>query len=346
MNTTKFNEMITRLREVGSGPSGPYENALELAGLLGAAFQGGEACTEFIFDPGKARNGKVYGDWAELMADIAALPYGNVPVIRFVANFTIPLVGMPVGGWFQNNAFWESILMATGLVTVIVPDGVIIDHLSRIQNGLAVEFRPATDYGMLRWSQFIPGTPWVLAVHNGGAITNQGAAPMVITPGGLVTQYFVLSLNLAAQSAIAPSLAPFARINGNDVVIGNQFNCGVFGSLNDDWVESPSATAGLVYQDGIDSRDPVLTAWAGLAAVHYSGAIAANLIYDDTLQAPVLGITQAQAMLDFVKQALTPLSGVVPPGGVVTGVFGQPYKDTATGIVYFCTSFPSGTVWV
>jgi len=39
------------------------------------------------------------------------------------------------------------------------------------------------------------------------------------------------------------------------------------------------------------------------------------------------------------------LTGIVNPNGVVTGLFGQKYHDTAAGIWYACDSNPSGTVW-
>jgi hypothetical protein len=44
--------------------------------------------------------------------------------------------------------------------------------------------------------------------------------------------------------------------------------------------------------------------------------------------------------------ALTPLTGVVDPNGVVTGLFGQTYYNTATLRYYTCTSNPTGTAWV
>lgn len=43
--------------------------------------------------------------------------------------------------------------------------------------------------------------------------------------------------------------------------------------------------------------------------------------------------------------ALTPLTGVVNPNGVVTGIFGQTYYDTASDLWYVCHSNPTGTVW-
>ncbi len=43
--------------------------------------------------------------------------------------------------------------------------------------------------------------------------------------------------------------------------------------------------------------------------------------------------------------ALTPLTGVANPNGVVTGLFGQQYRDTVGVQWYICTSNPTGTVW-
>lgn len=39
------------------------------------------------------------------------------------------------------------------------------------------------------------------------------------------------------------------------------------------------------------------------------------------------------------------LTGVVNPNGVVTGAFGQTYRDTSDGLWYKCDSNPSGAVW-
>lgn len=43
--------------------------------------------------------------------------------------------------------------------------------------------------------------------------------------------------------------------------------------------------------------------------------------------------------------ALTPLTGIVDPSGVVTGLFGQTYRDTVLNIWHICTSNPTGTAW-
>lgn len=43
--------------------------------------------------------------------------------------------------------------------------------------------------------------------------------------------------------------------------------------------------------------------------------------------------------------ALTPLTGVVDPNGVVIGAIGQLYYDTAHDLWYACHSNPTGTVW-
>jgi len=40
------------------------------------------------------------------------------------------------------------------------------------------------------------------------------------------------------------------------------------------------------------------------------------------------------------------LEGAGNPIGVVTGYYGQDYRNTASGVIYKCISNPSGTAWV
>lgn len=40
------------------------------------------------------------------------------------------------------------------------------------------------------------------------------------------------------------------------------------------------------------------------------------------------------------------LEGAGNPNGVVTGTYGQNYRDTATDAIYICTSNPSGNIWL
>jgi len=256
---------------------------------------------KFIFDPGATQNGPVYGDWAELMAVIASLPHGFNPTITFMANFTIPLTGMPVDGWNQNEGYWYADILATGGTVVTISDGVKIANLSRISNGLVVNGTSSSS--VFEFTQHTAlGDPWVMVVGEGAALFNTGTAPMIVSPGVPgVQRYVVLSFNLASTRVGPPGTAPYAEMFGEDVFVCNQFNPGYYGAPYDDFVTTTSPTATLVYQIGVDATLPTLNHWAGNPPLVFNGAKAEFLTYDDTVQAPPIGETNVQAALDHFK---------------------------------------------
>jgi hypothetical protein len=239
---------------------------------------------EFIFTPGAPQSGNVFGDWAQLMGVIVGLPPGSNPEITFTASFTIPLAGMPVGGWFQNLATWKSIVPVTGVVTITIPDGVKIDMLQSISNGLAVIASPTTD-GVFEFSGFPPATvPWVLSVGLGAFLGNHGTAALILTPGTLSNTFVVLA-SFASQLSngmFGPNTGPLVKCTGGDKVIGSQFSCGSGGGLPDGWVVGGGgAGAQLIYQNGVDSTYPLIPGWIGPAPIIGNGSNGNGLNYID-----------------------------------------------------------------
>lgn len=214
----------------------------------------GGSSYEYIFSEGDPQSGNVYGDWAQLMAVIAALPQGACPRIRFIKNATIPSAGMPAEGWGMFFGSWVSFTPVTAAVKVTVPDGVRIANLSSIEYGLHVEVQPSTTYGVFNYT--IPGLPWVLAIGLGAALSNTGSASAII-PGP--TDYVVIAVNFSSITAVPPSTAPFVTGAGG-VVIGAQPGVNPYGQLPNNWVDG---TGTLIYQNSTGANNPLTPGWVG-----------------------------------------------------------------------------------
>ena len=233
--------------------------------LIASSPPGTGGNVDYIFTPGATHTGIIYGNWAQMMAAIAAKQLISIafkPLIRVTASFSVPLAGMPLLGWGMALATLESVIFATGGVTVTVPDGVVLDMLEGVTKGLYLELRPSTKQS-LTWSEFgAGGPPWILQVSNGAACKNQGSIPAVLTPGAGPQTYFVLALNEDSQSAVPANTAPTVQAQGSDVVIYAVQTEGLALNSNDGWAFTTSATTLLIYILGISSTIPVVT-WAG-----------------------------------------------------------------------------------
>lgn len=245
---------------VGSPPTGIYQLAWSGSARAWEPIGGGattQSAYRFLFDEGVPQSGNVYGDFSQLMAVIASLPDRSLPEVIFVKDATIPLAGMPAGGWDMKMGTWSSYTTATGVVKVTIPDGVSIDNLADISNGLLVECAPTSDYGVFKFSESA-GLPWVFIVSFGAALRN--ATPSnnaLIVP--TAADFVVLATALASFAAVAPSTGPLVRGAGG-TIIGSQNETGVYGWLPNDWVDGVGT---LIYQNSAGANEPTLSAWAG-----------------------------------------------------------------------------------
>ena len=311
-------------------PATGAQTAQQILDYLKAASASTSGGDLLIFTPSAPHVGNVWGDWAAMMAHVAAMPVGSNPRIRFTASFTIPLLGMPPTGWFQNLAHWESVIQATDAINIDIPDGVKIDMINSIQNGLGVTVNPTTEYGVWNWSLFPPGSgiPWIFNVIQGAHYTNLGTKAAIITPGlGAGLEVLAIMVVNTATISIPPNdTAPWLKSQNQDGVILAQFLNGPFGMVPDGWVVGTGAV--FQYINGIDASDPFITpgpfvanypaGWTGPLPTIFQASAARNVNYDDTLALPATGATNTQQIIDILKAGG---SGGTPP--IVVQLFGE-----------------------
>ena len=304
---------ISAARRAQSQQIGQGNPLSDFVDSLTTELGGGGGSVNYIFTPGAQQNGIIYGDWAQMMAAIAAqqaISVGFKPIIRFTASFTIPLAGMPVTGWGMALATLQSELLSTGSIVVTVPDGVILDMLEAVSSSLYLDLLPAT-VTPLTWSLFgTGGPPWVLSIGLGASCKNHGTIPAVQTPGGGPQTYFVLAFFADSDTSTPASTAPMVEAHGNDVVIyaGQNQGVAVGGSL-DGWATTTSGGATLFYLLGISSVIPVIT-WAGSQTTgsiatdsgmlnQRSGTLAQRALLNPLLFGPGVGIGKTYFATDL-----------------------------------------------
>jgi len=267
----------------------------------------GPGAPEFIFTPGAPQTGQVWGDWADLCAALAALPFGSLPIVTFTVSCTLPSAGMPAGGWPQHGATWRSPTFVTGGATVTVPPAVRLEGLGGLGRGIRVDF--ASPIGapqvLLPWS---PAAPQVLFVSEGAALTNAGPGPVLAMPGAGV--FFVLASNYASWGAVPPLGAPIVEAGAGDVAIAALQGSNFFSPLPAGWVAGPGAN--LIYQAGATDPIPLTPGWAGPAPIVFTAPVeAAANAYAPATPADWLGAppTLTGAALDRLAAAVAGLLG-------------------------------------
>lgn len=245
---------------------------------------------EYVFWPSSpTQTGVLFNDWEDMCAAILALPDGVSPFITFRENFTIPSVNMPVGGWDMRGAAWESPLIATGNVTVTIPDGVIIDNLVSVETGLAVECNPTTADGVFTHSAF--GGLQILVIDFGANLYNLGSKALIDQAGQVV-----IALNGASTLGAGPAnVGPWVKANTTDAVLAIMVVASGSTGFPDGWIVGGVAGGVLMYQHGMTFTDPVIT-WGGDAPIYLNSSKAENLPYDNG--ASGLTATQVQAAID------------------------------------------------
>lgn len=255
---------------------------------------------EYVFWPSSpTQTGVLFNDWEDMCAAILALPEGVAPFITFRENFTVPLANMPVGGWDMRGAAWESPLIATGNVTVTIPDGVIIDNLVSIEQGLAVECNPTTADGVFTHSAY--GGLQILIVDFGANLYNLGSKALIDQVGQVV-----IALNGASTIGAGPAnVGPWVKANTANTVLAIMVVASGSTGFPDGWIVGGVAGSVLIYQHGITFTNPVIT-WGGDAPIYLNSSKAENLPYDNGAS----GLTATQ-----VQSAIDELAGMGGGGG-------------------------------
>lgn len=294
--------------------------------------------TDYYFVPsGVINTAPVFNDWEDLCVAIAALPFGVAPSVTFTENFTIPSAGMPGSGWDQKLGIWKSPITATGVVQVVVPDGVFIRNLVSIDVGLQVEFQPTTADGPLRYD-ITPGLN-LLMVGLGGKLVNTGSKALILSSGTGDTS--VIALNGATQIVAPFDTAPWLKVQGTDGVIAINFVGSYFSQFPDEWLTGGSAGSLLIYNIGITFIEPVLSSWTGDPAVIINGSAARNLLFNDAYQTPTSGAGNIQSVIDWLKQHVFKIVSTVTADYTVTAFDKLVKVDATAGDVVI--TLPLGT---
>lgn len=266
--------------------------------------------SEYIFWPNAPLQvGNVFKVWADLMTAIAALPEGIPPKVTFRESFTIP-----VGTYDMRLGTWFSPIIATGAVTVTVPDGVIIKNLIGIENGLGVEVQPTTADGM--FLNDILGGLTIFVEALGSRLWNTGSKALFASPNQVV-----YVRNNSSNIGVGPaSTAPIVKMTGAAVLLAILFG----ESPNSGWENGDFegvVGADLYFIHGVHFNMPTIAGWLGNTPVQFNDSQAKNLIYDDTAQSPASGATTTQGVIDWLKTQV---------GGAAYSVVFDPSAATET----------------
>lgn len=254
-----------------------------------------QSFSDYVFWPSApAQTANVFKVWTDMMASIAALPAGIIPSVTFKEDFTIPTLGMPVGGWNMKLGEWKSWIIATGTVTVTIPDGVIIDNLMSVTYGLVVNAAPTTADGM--FVQTLLTGVNIMVVGIGAKLVNTGSKAL-ISAGNQV----VFVQNEATMNILPSNVGPWVKVTGSNTVLAIMLGTSTNMEWPNDWVTTLSATADLIYVHGVVFNLPTLSAWAGNTPSEMNSSRARNVVYDDGLQAPASGATTVQGVIDWLK---------------------------------------------
>jgi hypothetical protein len=218
----------------------------------------------YVFGPSLTQDEyqNIYSSWSDLCTALSAHPPGIQPVITIYENFTVPTIGMPVGGWDLHGATLRAPVLATGNWTLTLPDGAVLDNLSYLDNGLILECQPTTSDGCLKFSDCLgSGNPCTLLVDYGSLLVNTGTKALIDLTGTAPGTFFVIGSAAAPWAAFPSPTAPFVKQIAGTTVIWSQLATGPFGQIPTGWI---SGTGSLQYQLATDSPPlPAIPAWTG-----------------------------------------------------------------------------------
>ena len=234
----------------------------------------------------------VYTSFPDLYAALDALPQGVAPSIMFLGNFTFPTLDMPVTGWNMRLGRWQVPILATGSTIITVPDGVLIDSLSLIDEGCAVKVTPTTADGVFVWNylhSLAPSAPSILAVNKGACLSNQGTKAAIAGSG--TGEFIVFATQAATFGVIGADTAPFVKADAPDIVIAAFSFSTFYGTPPDGWLEG---SAFLFRQAGVDTRDQSNPAWSGIVVAEAQSVLNPR------------AVRGARKTLIFTDNAITP----------------------------------------
>lgn len=234
----------------------------------------------FIFSPSGVASGNVFTDWGLLCAAIITLPNGVQPVITFTENFTIPTTDQPINGWDMRLGTWKSPLSQTGNVTLSLPDGVKINHLISIDQGLLVEASPTTNDGVF---YHIGSSAWITQINNGAKLVNTGSKALILSPGSGTTIVFAIN---GATITIPPNdTAAWLKLSGGDSVLALQINATIFSQYPNNWIEGGNIGDALTYIASTAFVQPTLSGYTGDTPMVINNAYANNINYTPSIPA-------------------------------------------------------------
>lgn len=222
-----------------------------------------------VFNPAGVPGGNVYTTWPTLSAALAALPLGEQPQVSIVGvagvptTFTVPLLGMPIGGWPMNGANLISLYPPSGDLILDLPAGVQLDNLAQIDNGLRLEIAPPVNTAALNFTNFNPAGPWSFFLGRGCTIYNSGAGALMRSTGGGTLQLVFIALPGSAQGAFfnPPSIGPLLELLPTDFAVSAQLD--TLGGMPAGWITGDATTGVLAI---IDSTGTTPAEWgAGFA---------------------------------------------------------------------------------
>ena len=233
---------------------------------IDAGLGGGGVSIDLTFTPGAPHVGSVYGDWAAMVSDINTKDIMRSR-ITVTSNFTVP-----VGTWNMKGATVQSNTFATGIVSLTVPEGSILDNVSVFGKGISVVCSPSTSHDTFTFTETPLVDPIVLSVQDGAIITNTGYFPLYTAQSGSL---FVFSVKDASFYAAPPSITPlFSSVSGA-TVIGADNSSGPFGGLPDNWLDG---SGDLYYQKSAASKHPTISGFTGIYNGSFYGASKINVL--------------------------------------------------------------------
>ena len=246
--------------------------------------------TTFIYAPSKTQAGNVFNNWGDLTTHIAAMPDGEIPTVIFTESCTLP-----VGTYDMKLGKWTSPIISTGAITVTLPDGMLIQNLCYIQDGLQVNVEPTTADGVFVNTLF--GGTNILVIGLGAKLVNLGTKAAIVTDG-----FVVIAQVFATIAVNPPSTAPWVKcLDGHTVqaiILGNL----AFSQFEEDWVVGGGTTGNLLYFHGDSFAVPPLTQWTGNPPTYINSAKAEMVQYFDSFEPSVTtGATQVQQAIDWLK---------------------------------------------
>lgn len=279
----------------------------------GAGSTGGLGLGEFIFadfgtqDPSQGR----YTSWTDLMAVLATIQLGASPVVRLAFTtgpFSVPLAGMPVGGWDMRGGRFASFYASTGSVVLDVPAGVMFDNLFGIGLGsdpnagsVVLKIAPPAGTGVLNFSALPIGAGFIFSIGGGCAVDHSTTTGALMRSPGLPpgTTMVVAAVGANQNVGLVPPLSgPLLELTGNDGAVGVQQMAP--NGLPDGWLVGGGAGSVLIsiYDISANANTPTPAIW--IPGFTGGGGVITPF--------PL----QKSSLLDYTPAVLADWSGVAP----------------------------------